>query len=125
MNKCRGLVLLAACALAAVSLNLSIAQSVSAQSQPMKADVAKLAMDIHAGVARSTLTPQQKAQFREDFRQLHEARQNHEVLAEMRAARRIRTTLNSGAFKPEDRQKIKQDLRAIREAHQAHSRARN
>ncbi len=125
MNKCRGLVLLAACALAAVSLNLSIAQSVSAQSQPMKADVAKLAMDIHAGVARSTLTPKQKAQFREDFRQLHEARQNHEVLAEMRAARRIRTTLNSGAFKPEDRQKIKQDLRAIREAHQAHSRARN
>lgn len=125
MKRCRGLVLLAACALAAASLNLSLVQRVGAQSQPMKADIARLAIDVHAAVARSTLTPQQKVQFREDFRQLREARKNHEIFAEMRAARKIRATLDSGAFKPKDRQKIKQDLRAIREARQAHSRAGN
>lgn len=93
---------------------------VLAQSQAMKGDAAQLARDIHTGLERSTLTPQQKEEFRNDFRDLRRARQNHEPLAELRAARKIHTTLDSGAFKPQDQQKIKQDMQKIREAHQHH-----
>ena len=125
MKKCRGLALLAVCGLVGASLNLSLARRVNAQSQPMKADIEQLAMDVHVGAARSTLTPEQKAQFRDDFRQLREARQHHEIFAEMRAAKKIRSTLDSGAFKPEDRERIKQDLEAIRQARQTHPRVAN
>ena len=125
MKKCRGLALLTVCALVVAGLNLSIVRGVSAQSHPMKTDVEQLAMDVHAGVARSTLTPVQKEQFRDDFRQLREARQNHEIFAEMRAVRKIRATLDSGAFKPEDRERIKQDLQTIREARRASPRLGN
>jgi len=86
-----------------------------AQSR-MKDDIEQLAMDIHVGLDRSTLTPQQKAQFRDDFRELKQAHQNHQMFAALRAARSIRTTLDSGAFQPQDQQRIKQDLQAIKEA---------
>jgi hypothetical protein len=124
MKKCRGLALLALCGLVVAGLNPSLVRGAGAQSQ-VKTDIEQLAMDVHAGVARSTLTPRQKEQFREDFRQLGEARRNHELFAEMRAMRKIRATLDSGAFKPEDRKRIKQDLQNIREARQAHHRLGN
>lgn len=89
----------------------------------MKTDLEQLAMDVHAGVARSTLTPRQKEQFRDDFRELREARQNREPFAEMRAMRRIHDTLDSGAFKPEDQERIKQDIQNIRAAREAQRRS--
>lgn len=117
--KVRPLALLLLVAVLGATLGLSIPQRVFAQSHSVKEDMAKLAKDIHAGVERSTLTPQEKEQFRDDFRELKQARERHEPFATLRAARSIRATLNSGAFKPEDQQKIKQDLQAIREAREA------
>lgn len=38
------------------------------------------------------------------------------MFASIRAARSIKTALNSGAFKPEDQARIKQDIQAIKEA---------
>jgi len=87
-----------------------------AQSNAMKDAVEQLAVDLHAGVDRSTLTQQQKEQLRDDFKELKRAHQNHERFAALRAARSIRATLDSGAFNPEDQQRIKQDLQTIREA---------
>jgi Spy/CpxP family protein refolding chaperone len=87
-----------------------------AQSHQMKDDLEQLAMDVHVGLERSTLTEQQKAQFRDDFKELREAHQHHRMFAALRAARSIRKELDSGAFKPEDQARIKQDLQAIKEA---------
>jgi hypothetical protein len=87
----------------------------------MKDDVEQLAMDVHVGLERSTLTEQQKAQFRDDFKELREAHQNHRMFAALRAARSIRKELDSGAFKPEDEARIKQDLQAIKEAREYRS----
>ena len=87
-----------------------------AQSSPMKDDMEQLAIDLHVGMDRSTLTPAQKEQLRDDFKELRRAHQNHEMFASIRAARSIKTALNSGAFKPEDQARIKQDIQAIKEA---------
>lgn len=89
-----------------------------AQSPQLKDAIEQLAVDLHAGMDRSTLTEQQKTELRNNFKELRQARQNHERFAAMRAARSIRTTLDSGAFRPEDRERIKQDMQAIREAHE-------
>jgi Spy/CpxP family protein refolding chaperone len=82
----------------------------------MKDDIEQLAVDLHVGVDRSTLTPEQKEQLRDDFRELRRAHQNHEMFAGLRAARSIKRALNSGAFQPADRQRIEADIRAIKEA---------
>ena len=86
-----------------------------AQNQ-MKDDMAQLAVDLKVGVDRSTLTQGQKEQLRDDFRELREAHEQHRMFAAMRAARSIRATLDSGAFKPEDQKRIKEDIQAIKEA---------
>lgn len=101
-------------------LNLAIIPVAIAQSQ-MKNDVEQLTKDLHDGVERSTLTAEQKVQLRDDFTDLKQARQNHDRFAMMRAAHKIRSTLDSGAFKPEDQQRIKQDMQAIKEARKAGS----
>jgi hypothetical protein len=93
----------------------SFPQSGLSQSRQLKDDMAQLAVDLHAGLDRSTLTEQQKAQLHNDFKELRRARENHEKFAAMQSARRIRETLDSGAFKPEDRERIKQDMQAIRD----------
>jgi Spy/CpxP family protein refolding chaperone len=98
---------------------VALARPVTLRAQPspqMKDDIEQLAMDIHVGVDRSTLTPQQKAQLKDDVRELREAHQNHQMFAELRAARSIRVALDSGAFKPEDQQRIKQDMQALKGA---------
>ena len=104
----------------AMNIDLSFPLRAAAQQNQMKDDMEQLAMDLHVGVDRSTLTEPQKAQLRDDFRELREAHKNHQMFAAMRAARSIRTALDSGAFKPEDRQRIKQDMEAIREAREEH-----
>jgi hypothetical protein len=100
----------------AVALTLSSPPPAASQSTQIKDDVERLAVDLHAGMDRSTLTEQQKAKLRDDFRELRRAHENHERFAAMGASRSIRTTIDSGAFKPEDRQRIEQDMQAIRQA---------
>ncbi|HUO03755.1 MAG TPA: hypothetical protein VMU16_01035 [Candidatus Binataceae bacterium] len=90
-----------------------------AQQSQMKDDIAQLAIDLKVGMDRSTLTPQQKEQLRDDFKELKQAHQNHEPFKALRAARSIRAALDSGAFKPADRQRIKQDIDAIKEARES------
>lgn len=92
-----------------------------AQQHQLRDEIEQLAVDLHVGMDRSTLTEPQKAQLRDDFRELRQAHQNHQMFATMRAARSIRTVLDSGAFKPEDRQRIKQDMQAIKEARESES----
>src|SRR5271166_5300402 len=94
----------------------AVPTSSHAQSSQMKDDMEQLAMDLHVGMDRSTLTPAQKEQLRDDFKELRRAHQNHEMFASIRAARSIKTVLNSGAFKPEDKERIKQDIQAVKEA---------
>jgi Spy/CpxP family protein refolding chaperone len=114
--KFRYLAILLLITLLSASTNLTVSAPVMAQSSQMKDDMEQLAVDLHVGVDRSTLTAQQKAQLRDDFRELKEAHQNHEMFKGLRAARSIRAALDSGAFKPEDQQRIKQDIQAIKEA---------
>jgi len=103
-------------AILGTSANLAMVVPAAAQKSQMRDDIEQLAMDLHVGIARSTMTPQQKEQLRDDFKELVRAHKNHEMFAELRAARSIRVALNSGAFKPEDRQRIKHDMDAIKEA---------
>ena len=93
-----------------------LAQAESAQKRD---EAARLEIDVKTAMDRSTLTDAQKAQFRDDLRELRRAHQNHETFASLRAARSIRTVLDSGAFKPEDSKRIKEDLQAIREARES------
>jgi hypothetical protein len=116
--KTRLLVLLPLMALSTASVSLTLSTPAAAQS-PMKDDLEQLAMDLHVGIQRSTLTGQQKAQLHQDFKDLRKAHQNHEKFATMRAARRIRSMLDSGAFQPQDQQRIKEDMKAIRELREA------
>ena len=103
------------------AVSLARPQPGMAQSHQMKDDLEQLAIDVHVGLDRSTLTEQQKAQFRDDFKELKEAHKHHRMFAALRAARSIRTELDSGAFRPEDQQRIKQDLQAIKEAREYQS----
>jgi Spy/CpxP family protein refolding chaperone len=108
---------LAAAALFGMAVTLARPITLHAQPSPqMKDDIEQLAMDIHVGMDRSTLTPQQKAQMKDDVRELRQAHQNHQMFAELRAARSIRTALDSGAFQPADQQRIKQDMQALKGA---------
>ncbi|GEM_PF-2496722 len=102
--------------IAAAWINSTPAPAAAQPSSAMKDDIEQLAVDLHVGMDRSSLTEQQKQQMREDLRQLREARQNHTPLKGFEAARSLRSMLDSGAFKPEDKERIKQDLKAIREA---------
>ncbi len=95
---------------------LCLAQAESAQKRD---EIARLAIDVKTAMDRSTLTETQKAQFRDDLRELRRAHENHETFAALRAARSIRTVLDSGAFKPEDSKRIKEDLQSIREARES------
>lgn len=112
----QSIVMLMVVAVLSAGTHLALPATLHAESPQMKEDVDRLAADLHTGVERSTLTDNQKAQLRDDFRELKEARKNHQTFAALRAARSIKATLDSGAFKPEDQQRIKQDMEAIKEA---------
>ena len=100
--------------------NLALPARLMAESSQMKDDMEQLAIDLHVGIDRSTLTAGQKAQLRDDFRELREAHKNHQMFPAIRAARSIKTSLDSGAFKPEDQKRIKEDIQAIKEAREDH-----
>ncbi len=84
--------------------------------ETMKEAVATFAFDLHEGVKRSTLTPQQKQQVRSDLKALRQAHQNGDRRAAFRAMMNFHKLLDSGAFQPQDQQRIKQDLQNVREA---------
>lgn len=107
---------IAVMAMTQIAWNVGIPPSAHAQGSAMKDDIEQLAMDLHVGIDRSSLTPQQKQQIRDDLEQLRAARRDHTPLKGLEAARRIRSALDSGAFKPEDKQRIQEDMKAIREA---------
>jgi Spy/CpxP family protein refolding chaperone len=115
--KSRHLGALSIVALLGVAANLSFSTRIdAAESAQMKDDLEQLAMDLHVGIDRSTLTDPQKAQLKDDFRELKQAHQNHQMFAAIRALRSIRAMLDSGAFKPADQKRIKEDIQALREA---------
>ncbi len=82
----------------------------------MKSAMMTFAFDLHEGMKRSTLTPQQKEQVRNDLRALREAHQSGDRRAAFRAMRNFHQILDSGAFQPQDQQRIKQDLQNLRNA---------
>jgi hypothetical protein len=77
-----------------------------------------LAVDLHEGMKRSTLTPQQKEQVRTDLKTLRQAHQSGDRRTAMRAMMNFHQVLDSGAFQPQDQQRIKQDLQNLRAAKQ-------
>jgi hypothetical protein len=100
-------------ALLSTLLVVSFARAAFAQNPQMKDDIEQLAMDLHVAMDRSSMNPQQKAQMRDDVRELREAHQNHETFRMMRAARSIKAM--TGYFQPGDRERIKQDIDQIKE----------
>jgi DNA-binding transcriptional regulator GbsR (MarR family) len=76
------------------------------------------AFDLHEGMKRSTLTPQQKEQVRNDLQTLRQAHQSGDRRTAFKAMMNFHNILDSGAFQPQDQQRIKQDLQNLREAKQ-------
>ena len=109
----RSLLQIAALFLVSAMLVTSFARVSFAQNPQMKDDIEQLVIDLKVGMDRSSMTPQQKAQMRDDVRELREAHQNHEMFKEMRAARSIRAMLDT--FQPGDRDRIKADMQQIKE----------
>jgi hypothetical protein len=85
----------------------------------MKDAVETFAFDLHEGMKRANLTPQQKEQIRTDLQTLRQAKQSGDRRSAFRAMMNFRQILDSGAFQPQDQQRIKQDLQAIRAAKKA------
>jgi Spy/CpxP family protein refolding chaperone len=90
-----------------------------AQNDAMKQALMTFAFDLHEGVKRGNLTPQQKQQVRDDLQALRAAKQSGDRRAMLGPMMNFHQLLNSGAFQPQDAQRIKQDLQAIRAAKQA------
>jgi hypothetical protein len=67
---------------------------------------------------RSSLTPDQKEQVRNDLQTLRQAHQSGDRRSGMRAMMNFHQILDSGAFQPQDQQRIKQDLQNLRQAKQ-------
>lgn len=76
------------------------------------------AFDLHEGMKRSTLTPQQKEQVRNDLKTLRQAHQSGDRRTALRTMMDLHGLLDSGAFQPQDQQRIKQDLQNLRAAKQ-------
>jgi hypothetical protein len=85
----------------------------------MKQALVTFVFDLHEGVKRGNLTPEQKAQVRNDLQTLRQAKESGDRRAMLGAMMNFHQLLNSGAFQPQDAQRIKQDLQAIRQAKQA------
>lgn len=97
-----------------------IAYTVTTRAQDATKDaMMTFAFDLHEGVKRSTLTPQQKEQVRNDLQSMRQAHQNGDRRGAMQAMMNFHQLLDSGAFQPQDQQRIKQDLQNLRAAKQA------
>jgi hypothetical protein len=98
-------------------IGLLAAYPVAGRAQEsMKDAVATFAFDLHEGMKRANLTPQQKQQIRDDLRTLREAHQNGNRREALRAMMNFHRLLDSGAFQPQDQQRISQDLQNLRQA---------
>jgi Spy/CpxP family protein refolding chaperone len=111
-----GRVAIVAC-LALAGLLASYSAAARAQESAKDAMVT-FAFDLHEGVKRSSLTPQQKEQVRNDLKTLRQAHQSGDRRTAFRAMMNFHRLLDSGAFQPRDQQRIKQDLQNLREAKQ-------
>jgi len=114
----RSLVQMAALFLVSALVVVSFARVSFAQNPQMKDDIEQLAIDLKVGMDRSSMSPQQKEQMRDDIRELREAHKNHEMFKMMRAARSIRAM--AGYFQPGDRDRIKADMQQIKEVREEH-----
>ncbi len=106
----------ALCAGLALAMLMASYPGAARAQETMKEAVATFALDLHEGIKRGNLTPQQKQQVRDDLKTLREAHQNGNRRAAMRAMMNFHRLLDSGAFAPQDQQRIKQDLQNLREA---------
>jgi len=86
--------------------------------ESMRSAVATFAFDLHEGMQRSSLSPQQKEQVRNDLKTLRQAHQNGDRRAALKAMLNFDRLLDSGAFQPQDEQRIRQDLKNLRQAKQ-------
>jgi Spy/CpxP family protein refolding chaperone len=106
--------------LALLAASLQAAYPATARAQEgMKDAVETFAFDLHEGMQRANLTPEQKQQIRTDLQTLRQAKQSGDRRSAFKAMMNFRRILDSGAFQPQDQQRIKQDLQAIREAKKA------
>jgi hypothetical protein len=87
--------------------------------ESMKDAVETFAIDLHHGMQRGNLTPQQKEQILNDLQTLRTAQQTGDRRSALRAMMSFRRVVNSGAFQPEDAERIKQDMKNIRAAKKA------
>ncbi|HEY2105635.1 MAG TPA: hypothetical protein VGH29_07610 [Candidatus Binataceae bacterium] len=113
-TRCKGAIVVG---LALVGLIASYAAA-GAQDTTKQA-MLTFAFDLHEGVKRSSLTPQQKEQVRSDLQTLRQAHESGDRRSALRAMMNFHQLLDSGAFQPQDQQRIKQDLQNLRAAKQA------
>lgn len=104
------------CACLALTMLMASYPGAARAQESMKDAVATFAFDLHEGMKRGNLTPQQKQQVRDDLKALREAHQSGNRRAAMKAMMNFHRLLDSGAFQAQDQQRIKQDLRNLREA---------
>jgi hypothetical protein len=107
------------CAFLALGGLLAAHPAIVHAQDAMKSAMVTFALDLHEGMNRSTLTPQQKEQVRNDLKTLREAQKSGDRRTALRAMRNFHQILDSGAFQPQDQQRIKQDLQNLREARKA------
>jgi hypothetical protein len=119
MRSSRRLMIYSFLALLGVGLMVFHPTTLCAQDDAMKQALMTFALDLHEGVKNGNLTPDQKAQVRNDLQTLRQAKQSGDRRAMLGAMMNFHRLLNSGAFQPQDAQRIKQDMQAIRQAKQA------
>ncbi len=101
--------------LIAIAMLVSYPARVRAQ-ESMRDALETFAFDLHEGMKRANLTPQQREQIRTDLKNLRQAHQTGDRRMGLRAMMNFHRILDSGAFQPQDQQRIKQDLQNLREA---------
>src|SRR5271169_1885414 len=107
--------------LAMLAASLQAAYPAPARAQEgMKDAVETFAFDLHAGMQRANLTPQQKEEIRTDLQTLRQAKQTGDRRSAFKAMMNFRAILDSGAFQPQDQQRINQALKGIRAAKKAY-----
>jgi hypothetical protein len=88
----------------------------AAQTPQTSGDTEQLVNDLDVALQRSTLSAERREKMRSAMRDLCTAHQNHQMIDGEKAASSLRSELNSGAFRPQDRQRVSQDIDLIRES---------
>jgi len=112
--------LFASIAMLALVLGLggsAVAQDNTQKSGKRAARMEQFRTDLETAIANSTLTAEQKDTLRKDFDTVRQARKSNDA-AQKEAARtawqKIRTTLQSDAIRPEDREKLQANMKQMR-----------